>query len=87
MMLERELFFDLDGFDSQYLIGDFEDSDLCLRVYQQGKKNYLLNDIELCHIERQSQNIDTVDQWKQNLTLYNGWLYTRRWQAELELLL
>mgnify|MGYP006074250535 CR=1 FL=1 len=87
MMLERELFLSLGGFDSQYLIGDFEDSDLCLRVYQQGKKNYLLNDIELCHVERQSQNIDTVDQWKQNLTLYNGWLYTRRWQAELELLL
>ena len=84
MMIDKKIFIESGGFDSRYLIGDFEDSDLCLRLLAQGKRNYILNDIELVHVERQSQSIGMADQWKQNLTLFNGWLYTRRWFKTLE---
>jgi len=84
MMLDRRMFLELEGFDSHYLIGDFEDSDLCQRLLARGKRNYILNDIELIHVERQSQSVGMTEQWKQNLTLFNGWLYTRKWFKGLE---
>ena len=84
MMIDTQEFLALGGFDSEYLIGDFEDSDLCQRMLEHGKKNYILNAIELIHVERLSQSLGMTEQWKQNLTLFNGWLYTRKWHGQLE---
>jgi GT2 family glycosyltransferase len=36
MMIDRSLFGDLGGLSEHYVIGDFEDSDLCLKAYEQG---------------------------------------------------
>jgi len=78
MVMTRALALDLDGFDESYVIGDFEDSDLCLRARQRGKRCAVDRDVTLYHLERKSQATG-ADRWRMNLTLYNAWVHQRRW--------
>jgi GT2 family glycosyltransferase len=81
-MIASGLFSAIGGFSEDYIIGDFEDSDLCLRLLADGRSNYIALDVELFHLERQSQNRVGDISWRTNLTLYNCWLHNSRW-AEL----
>jgi GT2 family glycosyltransferase len=66
------------GLDEGYLVGDFEDSDLCMALRARGLRAWLLPQLRLWHLERQSQNADSVSAQRQLLTLYNAWRYRRR---------
>jgi GT2 family glycosyltransferase len=78
MVMRRDLAEALHGFDEGFIIGDFEDSDLCRKVVQRGLKCAVDRDIVLYHLERQSQSA-ARERWRQNLTLYNAWVHQRRW--------
>ncbi|MCP5126596.1 MAG: glycosyltransferase [Gammaproteobacteria bacterium] len=71
------------GFDEGYIIGDFEDSDLCLKLLLKGRRNYLTRNIVLYHLERQSQRLAGAEDWRQKVTAYNCWRHTQRWDAVL----
>ena len=78
MLLRRSLAMQLKGFDDCFIIGDFEDSDLCRRIGKLGLKSAVNFDVIAYHLERKSQaNPDQL--WRMNLTLYNAWLHERRW--------
>ena len=78
MVLARSLAMELGGFDQAYVIGDFEDSDLCRRINAHGLSCVIDADVNLYHLERKSQA--TPDKhWRFNLTLYNAWVHQRRW--------
>jgi GT2 family glycosyltransferase len=78
MLMERALAERLHGFDEAYAIGDFEDSDLCLRLYRMGLACAVDLDVHLYHLERKSQ-AGSARNWRMNLTLYNAWFHERRW--------
>lgn len=78
MMLKRQLAGELGGFDEVFAIGDFEDSDLCLRAQQAGLRCGVDHDVKLYHLERKSQ-LSAAQTWRSNLTLYNAWQHERRW--------
>jgi len=82
MMVSRELYDDVDGIDEEYIIGDFEDSDLCLKLHAKGFKNYYIPGVELFHLERQSLSLNHNhgEQGKRNQTLYNCWLFNQKWE-------
>ena len=61
-----------------YIIGDFEDFDLCLRLHERGLDCAVDLDTELYHLERKSQDL-SAHPWRMNLTLYNAWVHQRRW--------
>jgi GT2 family glycosyltransferase len=82
MMMERRIAEELGGFDESFAIGDFEDSDLCLRLAKRGLGAAVDLDVTLYHLERQSQ-AGSEQRWRQNLTLYNAWLHEGRWGEEL----
>lgn len=82
MVMSRQLALDLDGFDEAYIIGDFEDSDLCLRAREYGAAAAVDHGVVLYHLERKSQ-ASAAEPWRMNLTLYNAWLHQRRWAATL----
>lgn len=84
--IKKSLFNTLDGFDPAYVLGDFEDSDLCLRAIDQGKINYICRDITLNHLERLSQNLVEAGDWKHKLTLLNANTYNQRWSKNLQAL-
>jgi GT2 family glycosyltransferase len=66
------------GLDEGYLVGDFEDSDLCMGLRARGLRAWLLPHTRLWHLERQSQNAGAISAERQLLTLYNAWRYRRR---------
>jgi len=80
MLINRSLYEELEGLDEGFLLGDFEDSDLCHRIARRGLGIYWIPDIVLYHLERQSQNLFADTGWKSKITLYNCWRHERRLQ-------
>jgi GT2 family glycosyltransferase len=78
MVLRRHLAEELGGFDEAFIIGDFEDSDLCKKVLARGLTCAVDRDVHLYHLEHKSQ-AGSAHRWRQNLTLYNAWVHQRRW--------
>lgn len=78
MMLKRDLANKLGGFDETYIVGDFEDSDLCLRIQEAGLRCGVDHDVVLYHLERKSQLSGALN-WRANLTAYNAWQHEKRW--------
>lgn len=84
MLMEKTLFEDIGGFDPLYVLGDFEDSDLCLKVNEKGLGIYCSFSVHLYHLERLSQNLVDQGDWKFKLTLINGIYQMQKWPALLE---
>ncbi len=83
MMLRADVFEAAGGLDEDYIVGDFEDTDLCLKLQRQGLNSYLAPEARLYHLERQSQHLDADFAWRHSLTVYNAWRHSRRWEAEI----
>jgi O-antigen biosynthesis protein len=83
MVMRRDLLQRLGGFDESYVIGDFEDTDLCLRVHAEGLTCVVDRRATLYHLERQSQN-EAKNSWRMNLTLFNAWQHQKRWFGAVE---
>jgi GT2 family glycosyltransferase len=78
MVLRRDLANQVGGFDEIYAIGDFEDSDLCLKLQALGYTCAVDPNVRLYHLERKSQLSGALT-WRSNLTAYNAWQHERRW--------
>ncbi len=82
MMLKRDLAQQLGGFDEIFIVGDFEDSDMCLKILGMGLKCGVDHDVRLYHLERKSQ-ISSAQSWRANLTAYNAWQHECRWGRDI----
>lgn len=79
LMTDRDLYLRLGGLDEHYLIGDFEDADLCMRLRRAGHRCHVDRDVQLIHLERMSQDrFETLD-WKRRLTIANAIRFNRQW--------
>jgi len=78
LVMRTDLARALGGFDEGYVIGDFEDMDLCRQVQARGLICVVDRRAQLYHLERQSQGGQVVA-WRLNLTLYNAWRFQSRW--------
>ncbi|MBR8827305.1 MAG: tetratricopeptide repeat protein [Gomphosphaeria aponina SAG 52.96 = DSM 107014] len=83
LMMSKELYEEVGGLSTDYVIGDFEDSDLCLKCAKLGYESWYYADAELYHLERQSVPLNSVYvdslAWR-----YNARLHTRRWGNLIE---
>lgn len=79
MVLRRTDWEALGGFDEGYVIGDFEDSDLCLALRARGLRCAVDAGVRLYHLERQSQGEEAG--WRFHATLFNAWRHAARWGA------
>ncbi|MGB3672094.1 MAG: glycosyl transferase family 2, partial [Phormidesmis sp.] len=90
LMMRREIFTDIDGFDEDFPL-DFNDVDLCLRIHQAGYRNVFTPYAELVHYESAShdRNFDPAhldklrqkfegSEYMKNDPYYNPNLSTRR---------
>ena len=84
MMLRREDFQSVGGFTSDYVIGDYEDSDLCLKLRTRGGTCLYMPSVALLHFERQSMPDSDVDAGS---TIYNRALHSARWSEMVEALM
>ena len=82
MMVERVLFDRLGGFATLYVDGGYEDSDFCIRLVHEGKRNWYLADVELYHLEAQSFFIHA-----RLANPCNVWIQTHLWNDRIERLM
>ncbi len=82
MLMRRTLAEELGGFDTDYVVGDFEDADLGMKVRARGLRCAVHDGVRLYHLERQSQG-SAAQAWRQNLTLVNACTFAERWDAAL----
>jgi GT2 family glycosyltransferase len=80
LLMRTDLAQTLGGFDEGFVIGDFEDVDLCKQIQARGLRCVLDRRARLYHLERQSQG-DQQQLWRINLTLFNAWRFQRKWHA------
>lgn len=73
----------VNGWDTSYLVGDFEDSDLCLKLRRHGLEVLYHPDVHLIHLERQSFKLLGGDEFRQRLTIYNAARHQSRWSDVL----
>jgi cellulose synthase/poly-beta-1,6-N-acetylglucosamine synthase-like glycosyltransferase len=78
VVLPRMLFQEVGGFTEDYVIGDYEDSDLCLKVTSLNRSIMYVPDVELYHLERKSMS-QSVDYMQGIAWQYNCALHAERW--------
>lgn len=83
LMLKRDLYEELDGLRSIYIQGDYEDSDLCLRLREAGHEIWYRPEVALYHLEGRSYATAT----RQANARYNTWLHTSLWDQRIEQLM
>lgn len=82
-LVTRKDIFDLvGGFSEDYIIGDYEDSDICLKIRQIGFTIHYEPDVALYHFERRSICRST-DYMRGLASQYNSWLHTERWDEDI----
>lgn len=86
LMVDRELYAALGGLSEEYVIGDFEDADLCHRLIEAGHRIWYEPRVSLSHFERQSLVHIGSSEWRYALTLCNMLLHARRWRTYLQTL-
>lgn len=79
LMVRRKDFDALDGWDTGYLIGDFEDSDLCLKLRNAGLTIGYLPSVELTHLERQSFKLLGGGDFRTYVVILNATRHQNRW--------
>ncbi|CAN7445665.1 glycosyltransferase family 2 protein [Pseudoxanthomonas sp. LjRoot143] len=84
LLVRREDFDRIGGWDTGYLIGDFEDSDFCLKLRAEGLSSAYLPEVELIHLERQSMTALGSQDFRGRVTLWNALRHQSRWREQIE---
>lgn len=75
LLMERHLYERVGGLRGEFVQGDYEDSDLCLRLRESGREIWYLPEVALHHLEGQSY----PSELRRLTSRYNAWLHTRLW--------
>ncbi|MGM0831829.1 MAG: glycosyltransferase family 2 protein [Pseudomonadota bacterium] len=84
VIMQRSLYDQLGGLDEGYLIGDFEDSDLCLKVLSEGYQLGYVPEVSLVHLERQSFSSLGDTSFRTLVVRFNAWRHTKRWGKQIQ---
>jgi GT2 family glycosyltransferase len=85
LVIASAFYREIGGLSEEFVFGDFEDSELCLRARGAGNRIYYAPSVELYHLERQSQSLlPDGDSWRWQLTVYNSWLQHKLWSGRID---
>ena len=87
LLVGRSEFQAVGGFDPAYVLGGFEDSDLCMRLRQSGRPCRYEPAAELVHLEAQSFAARSDALAGDGRLAYNRWLFKHRWGDRVERLM
>lgn len=79
LMVGRDLFRKVGGFDDRYVRGDFEDADLCLRIAELGLPTGIVRDGGIYHLERQSIRLMGEVSFREVVMYLNCITFNERW--------
>lgn len=80
VLIRRQLFLELGGFDARYLPAYYEDVDLAFRVRAAGLKVYYQPAARVTHLEHASSTLSRASHWSS----LNQPKFLRRWQTVIE---
>jgi GT2 family glycosyltransferase len=83
LAMRRSDFDAIGGWDTGYLIGDFEDSDLCLSLRAKGLGSVCLMDVRLTHLERQSFASLGDPGFRTGVVILNATRHQTRWAEQI----
>jgi GT2 family glycosyltransferase len=84
VLMRRQVYGAVGGLDEKFLIGDFEDSDLCLKVRDCGLEIACLPlPVMLIHLERQSFSGIGTPSFRDYVARYNACRHQTRWGAAI----
>lgn len=86
MAMRRSTLEAVGGWDTGYLVGDFEDSDLCFKVRARGLDIGYLPTVALTHLERQSFMLVGQGDFRQRVVLFNAARHQQRWGDQIQAL-
>jgi len=84
LLVRRTDFDAVGGWDTGYLIGDFEDSDFCLKLRSNGERIVYSPATQLTHLERQSFTLLGDSSFRLKVVVYNAHRHQSRWGTMLE---
>lgn len=85
LMLNTKLYRQLKGLSTHYIAGDFEDSDLCLKLRSQGHPILVDLSASFFHLERQSVDLaSSSNLMKTKLVTANAVTHHQRWCSAIE---
>jgi hypothetical protein len=85
LMMVRERFMALGGFSSHYIVGDFEDSDLSMKIRSEGLPMLVDMAATFYHLERQSVGFGSSnDALKAKVVAANAITHHQRWCSAIE---
>lgn len=84
LLISRTVFDEAGGWDTGYLVGDFEDSDLCLNLLNRGLKVLYEPHAQLIHLERQSFKLLGGGDYRTRVTVLNAVRHQQRWSDLIE---
>lgn len=84
LVVRRKDFERIGGWDTGYLIGDFEDSDLCMKLRSEGLQIAYLPTVQLTHLERQSFRLLGENEFRTRVVIYNAVRHQERWKKFIE---
>ncbi|WP_295540755.1 glycosyltransferase [uncultured Pseudacidovorax sp.] len=84
MLMEKQYYKRVGGFNKIYVGGDFEDADLCLSTISANEKIGLMRSRSIFHLERQSIRKDGMSGFGFARTLVNCRKFTERWSPFLD---
>jgi O-antigen biosynthesis protein len=79
LLIRRESWEAVEGLHEGYLVGDFEDSDLCFKIRSRGLEVLCRQDVSLVHLERQSFKGIGGGPFREQVARYNAWVHQCRW--------
>ncbi len=82
LVTRRAIYERVGGFTEDYIIGDYEDSDLCLKIRRLGLQITYEPAACLYHFERRSIR-RSQDYMRGVASQYNSWLHTQRWEDDI----
>lgn len=85
LLIDKAIFTELGGFRLDFISGDFEDSDLCLRLRQRGHSIMVCLDAVFFHLERQSMVLQAGHgQEALKLVAFNAYTHNELHSATIE---
>ena len=84
LMVGRELYRRVGGFDDRYVRGDFEDADLCLRIAELGLPTGIVREPGIYHLERQSIRMMGEASFREAVMYLNCITFNERWGRAID---
>jgi GT2 family glycosyltransferase len=83
MLMKRDLFIEINGFDERYGLGNFEDDDICVKSENSGKKNAIIDETWIYHFGSKTFGLlSKGTEARDDLCLENEKKFMEKWGFE-----